>query len=209
MLHLTTFQKHYKAVKILSFVRKHPYFLQSLVDLLFRAMSKVLYLLRHAKSDRGGSDLSDFDRPLNGRGREAAPRMAAYMARHGLVPTLVLCSSARRAAETWDLMSTAFNADIVVKRQRSLYLASPNRLLAALGHVPATVERVLVIAHNPGLAHLALSLAGPGSTPHALEELRQKYPTAALAEVQLTADTWSKLADRAARLNRFVRPRDL
>ncbi len=187
----------------------HRYLLQSFVDLIFQAMSKVLYLLRHAKSSWCDSELSDFDRPLNDRGRKAAPRMAAYMKQHGLVPTLVLCSSSRRAAETWDLMSSAFNPDITVKHRRSLYLASPSRLLADLSHLPATVERVLMIAHNPGLARLALSLAGPGSTPHALEELRQKYPTSALAEFHLTAETWSKLADSAGRLNRFVRPRDL
>lgn len=203
------FQNHYNTVKTLSFTKKQPYFLQSLVDLLFQAMSKVLYLLRHAKSSWSQSELSDFDRPLNDRGRTAAPRMAAYMKRHDLVPALVLCSSARRAAQTWDLMSAAFDSDITVKHQRSLYLAAPSRLLAALSHVPATIERVLVIAHNPGLAHLALSLAGPESEPQALEELRQKYPTAALAEIHLTTDTWSKLADSAARLNRFVRPRDL
>ncbi len=209
MLHETIFQKHYNTVKILSFVRKHPYFLQTLVEPLIRAMSRVLYLLRHAKSSWSDSRLSDFDRPLNGRGRKAAPQMATYMKQHGLAPTFVLCSSARRAVETWDLMSPAFNADITVKLQRSLYLASPSRLLAALSYVPSTVDRVLVIAHNPGLAHLALNLAGPDSTPRALEELRQKYPTAALAEFQLVADTWSKIADGTTRLNRFVRPRDL
>lgn len=172
-------------------------------------MSKVLYLLRHAESTRSDSDLSDFDRPLNDRGREAVPRMAAYMKQHGLVPTLVLCSAARRAVETWDLMSSAFDPGITVKHQRGLYLASPSRLLAALNHVPATVERVLVIAHNPGLIHLAVSLAGPGSAPRAVEQLQQDFPAAALAEFHLAADSWPKLADSAGRLNRFVRPGDL
>lgn len=171
-------------------------------------MSKVLYLMRHAQAGRSDPELSDFDRPLNDRGRKAAPQIAAYMKQHDLAPTLVLCSSAQRAAETWDLMSSAFNPDIAVKQQRGLYLASSGQLLAALKHVPATVERLLVIAHNPGLAELALSLAGPGSTPHALEELQENYPPAALAEFHLMADSWPKFADSAGRLNRFVQPSD-
>ena len=145
-------------------------------------MTKVLYLLRHAKSSWSDPELSDFDRPLNERGRKAAPQVAAYMQRNGLAPDLVLCSSACRAAETWDLMSSAFGGDLTVKHQRSLYLATPSRILSALSHVPDSIERVLVLAHNPGLEHLAVRLAGSGSEPKALEEMRQKYPTATLAE---------------------------
>lgn len=187
----------------------HPYFLQSFVDFRFHAMSKILYLLRHAHAGRSHLSLSDFDRPLSDRGRKAASRMAAYMKQHGLTPTLVLCSSARRAAETWELMSSAFNPDIAVEQQRGLYLASSGQLLATLKPLPATVERLLVVAHNPGIADLALSLAGPGSTPHALEELQEHYPPAALAEFHLTADSWSKMANSAGRLERFVQPSEL
>ena len=46
-----------------------------------------LMLLRHAKSDWTVPGARDHDRTLNARGREAAPKMGAYMARHALVPT--------------------------------------------------------------------------------------------------------------------------
>ena len=36
---------------------------------------KTLLLLRHAKSSWDNSELADYDRPLNGRGRRDAPHM--------------------------------------------------------------------------------------------------------------------------------------
>ena len=55
-----------------------------------------LMLLRHAKSDWSAPGARDRDRPLSARGREAAPRMGAYMARHALVPDLIVASPASR-----------------------------------------------------------------------------------------------------------------
>jgi phosphohistidine phosphatase len=37
---------------------------------------KTLFLIRHAKSDWNDASLSDFDRPLNERGKRDAPVMA-------------------------------------------------------------------------------------------------------------------------------------
>jgi phosphohistidine phosphatase len=51
-----------------------------------------LMLLRHAKSDWSAPGGRDLDRPLSARGREAAPKMGAYMARHALVPDLIISS---------------------------------------------------------------------------------------------------------------------
>ena len=69
-----------------------------------------LLLLRHAKSSWSEPGASDHDRPLNRRGQEAAPRIGAYLARHRLIPDRVLCSTARRARETWELVATEASA---------------------------------------------------------------------------------------------------
>ena len=59
---------------------------------------KTLLLLRHAKSSWADDRLSDFDRPLNDRGREDAPRMGKLLRQHDLVPDLIIASPAKRAA---------------------------------------------------------------------------------------------------------------
>ena len=176
-------------------------------------MPKTLLLLRHAKSSWSEPSLSDFERPLNKRGQKAAPCMGAYLRKQALMPELVLCSSARRAAETWELAEPALTnsetASVPAKHLRSLYLAPPSRILTALRRLPDEIDRLLVIGHNPGMEHLALRLAGPGSKSQARSRLEAKFPTAALAEIHFDAQAWKQLEPGGGRLVRFVTPRDL
>ena len=64
----------------------------------------TLSLLRHAKSSWKEPALPDHDRPLNTRGKAEAPVMGKEIAKHGLEPDLVLCSTARRTRDTLKLV---------------------------------------------------------------------------------------------------------
>ena len=64
--------------------------------------ARRLVLLRHAKSD-WPDDVPDHERPLARRGRRDAPAAGRWLRKSGYVPDLVLCSTARRARETWQL----------------------------------------------------------------------------------------------------------
>ena len=168
-----------------------------------------LLLLRHAKSSWDDPSLQDFDRPLAPRGRAAAPLMADYLRRKRLRPDLVLCSSAVRARQTWALVAAALGDGIAVKELRSLYLAAPSRLLEVVRRAPDSAASVMLVGHNPGMEHLAATLAGPRSKPKALAALHAKFPTAALAEIEFEAASWRDVAPGTGRLRRFVRPKDL
>ena len=170
---------------------------------------RTLLLLRHAKSSWDDPDLEDFDRPLAKRGRKAAPRMARYLDQTGPRPDLVLCSAALRAVQTWALVSDVLGEGVEVKCMRSLYLAPPSKMLSSLRHVADEHACVMLIAHNPGMEHLAAVLAGPGSSQKALRELYEKYPTAALAEITFEAKSWRDVERGSGRLRRLVRPKDL
>ena len=170
---------------------------------------RTLLLLRHAKSSWDDPSLDDFDRPLAPRGQGAAPRMAAYLKKKNLLPEFVLCSSACRAVQTWSLVSDALGGNPEVKFLRSLYLAPPSRLIDIIRRVPGSATCVMLIAHNPGMEHLAAVLAGPDSKKKALEKLYTKYPTAALAQLEFDTDNWKDIERGAGRLKRLVWPRDL
>lgn len=172
-------------------------------------MKRTLYLLRHAKSSWDEPSLDDFDRPLNPRGRKAAADMAKAMRRRGLVPDLVLCSAARRTQDTWALMAPILAKDVPVRVLKGLYLATPSGFLTALARVPETVERALLLGHNPGIEQLAVKLAGAESKSSALATLQTKYPTCALAEILFDIPDWSAARSASGRLIRFLRPRDL
>jgi len=165
-----------------------------------------LLLLRHAKSDWGQPGQDDFDRPLAPRGRRAAPLMGKYLRAQGLLPDLVLCSGAQRARETLELLLTALASTPQISYLKTLYLASPSRLLTVLRRQSPETGRLLLIGHNPGLHQLALGLTGR-QRGAAWQRLAEKYPTAALARFEVAA--WSQLGEAPAKLVEFVRPRDL
>ncbi len=169
---------------------------------------KRLYLLRHAKSDWADPDRLDADRPLSPRGRRAAPAMGRFMRKRQLVPALVLCSTARRAEETWDLLAEALKHDVPVQASDRLYLASPARLLKAIRAVDEKIPSLAVVGHNPGLQALALELTGGGDAA-ARARIMTKYPTCGLAVFDFAVERWSDIAAGGGRLERFVVPRDL
>jgi phosphohistidine phosphatase len=169
---------------------------------------KRLYLLRHAKSDWADSGLADADRPLNARGRKAARAMGRYMRREGLQPALVLCSTARRTRQTWDILARELRDEAPADYADALYLADPGQMLRRLGEVSDTTPSLLLIGHNPGLQALALRLAAGGDKT-ARRLMATKYPTGALAVFDIDVESWDQLASGTAVLERFVAPRDL
>lgn len=169
-----------------------------------------LLLLRHAKSSWDDPATSDHDRPLNARGRRAVATMRAALRDLGLIPDMILVSSARRTQETLALLEP-WDDTPLVEVMDPLYLAPPARLLTILQNVAESVRSVMVIGHNPGLHELAIALVGPdaldGRTGPA-QRLNEGFPTTALAEFAVVGP-WQSLHGGDGRLVRFLTPRDL
>jgi phosphohistidine phosphatase len=169
---------------------------------------KTLMLLRHAKSSWDDWSLADHDRPLAPRGRNAAPRMARMMVERQTVPELVLCSTAVRARETWELMAPVLPEPVDVQYVEALYGATPRGMLEVVARLAGDRSPVLLVGHNPGMEDLAHALASSGPQ-EAMRTLRVKYPTAALAVLDLDVDSWSDVTSGAGTLRHFIRPKDL
>jgi phosphohistidine phosphatase len=167
---------------------------------------KRVYLLRHAKSSWKDDSLADRDRPLAGRGKRAAKAVARHLEAEGIRPDLVLCSPARRTRETLELLEGAFADGAELTFDEALYGASESELLARLKELREEVGSVMLIGHNPGLEELALALAADGA---GLDRMSEKYPTAALATIDLPARRWSTVRRGSGTLVAFVRPKDL
>lgn len=166
-----------------------------------------LMLLRHAKSD-WSTGQRDIDRPLNARGREAAPRMGAYMARHDLVPALIVGSTATRVRETLDLLVPAFKKTPKIVHDARIYESEVDTLLGLLKGTARSVHSVLLAGHNPSIGELAAMLAASGDAD-ARQRMFEKFPTAGLAVIDFAFDDWAKLHPKSGRLDRFVTPRML
>lgn len=166
---------------------------------------KTLTLLRHAKSGWEPPSLGDFDRPLNGRGRQAARAMGRELKALGLGWDRIIASPAARVAETMAAFAESYGP-LAAVYDRRLYLATPELLLQLIRETPDGVARLLLVGHNPGMERLALRLSR-GGTLH--DEIAAKYPTGALAEIALPAAHWRDVAEGSGTIGRFLRPRDL
>jgi phosphohistidine phosphatase len=166
---------------------------------------KTLYLLRHAKSSWDDAALADHDRPLAPRGRRATKLLAGYLRGEGIVPELVLCSSARRARETLEGIASALGDQVEVQIAPELYGGTEDDLIERVRVIADGVRSAMLIGHNPAVQALALDLAASGRK---LDRIADKYPTGALATLAFEG-SWPELPRGSAELVAFVRPKDL
>jgi phosphohistidine phosphatase len=161
---------------------------------------KTLLLLRHAKSSWKDSDIDDHERPLNKRGKRDAPRIGRLLREESLLPDLILASSAKRCRKTAEHVIHASGYRGEVRITGDLYEARADKLRQVVGSVSDTVERLLVIGHNPGLEEFLESLVAT-YTP---------LTTAALAHLTLPGERWNQWEPApAATLHRVWQPREL
>lgn len=169
---------------------------------------KTLTLLRHAKSSWADPGTRDFDRPLNQRGRNAAQAIGREMHTLGLAFDAIVTSPAARAVETLAEARKGYGGTLAAREDARVYLAPPSMLLKIVAETDDTVDRLLLVGHNPGFGLLAAALTDGDDSP-LRAELAEKYPTGALAEIALTVDHWREVARGGGRLARFIRPRAL
>lgn len=168
-------------------------------------MRRRLYLLRHAKSSWDEPGLVDRERPLAERGRRACAVVAAHIEAAGIEPGAVVCSPAARARETLDRIAVALPPGAERRIEPRVYGADWEQLLEVVRELPDELRSVMLIGHNPGFQDLVLALAAEGE---ALERVRRKFPTAALATLGFAGD-WRRLRPGGAGLEGFVRPKQL
>ncbi|MBI4815327.1 MAG: histidine phosphatase family protein [Deltaproteobacteria bacterium] len=163
------------------------------------ARPKLLVLLRHAKSSWKHSDLADLDRPLNKRGRVAAPRIGLWLKEKRIVPDRILSSPARRAIDTAELALSALGSHAAAELEPALYLAEPAQIwdvIRARGH---EARCLMIVGHNEGMEELVSELAS--------EPVR--FPTGAVAVVSVHADDWARATRDRATVIEICRPKDL
>jgi phosphohistidine phosphatase len=180
---------------------------------------RQLLLLRHAKSLWDDPKLSDHARPLNVRGKLAARAMRQAMRELGLIPDLVLVSSARRTLQTLEALSPWDDVPLV-EPMDALYLAPASAMLDVVHQAQETVRSILLIGHNPGMHELAMILVGAQAFTQSglnggdragqamLNRLAEGFPTCGLAEFSI-AGPWGQLGEGGGRLMRFLHPTDL
>src|SRR5438105_4097768 len=102
-------------------------------------MSKTLLIMRHAKSSWKEAELDDHERPLNKRGRRAAPAMGQLLRENSLTPDAILSSTALRARQTAEAVAEACGFAGEISYHAEFYHDAPEGYFEALARLPGGV----------------------------------------------------------------------
>lgn len=121
---------------------------------------KRLLLIRHAKSSWDDPSLTDFDRPLNERGKKDAPEMAKRLAEKKIKIDAFVSSPAKRARQTCKYFAKEFDfkKKHVVLEPR-LYEATEGNFYDVVKSLKDKWDSVVIVSHNPGITSFANSLS--------------------------------------------------
>ena len=166
-------------------------------------MLRQLIVMRHAKSSWSSAATRDHERPLNGRGRKDAPRMAEALIQRGWWPDAVVSSDSARTRETWARMAGAAEEREVSAAEahfeRGLYLAGFAEVHLDALSWESRWRRVLILGHNPGWQQLSARLCGE----------HHEMTTANAALLTGHGANWADALAAPWRLEAFLRPREL
>jgi phosphohistidine phosphatase len=160
---------------------------------------KTLLLMRHGKSSWKDSSLPDYERPLKKRGKKDSAKMGKLLMEENILPKLILCSSAKRARQTAEILMEESHFSGKIKYLESFYMSEPETYVEKLRKLSDTAS-VMIIAHNPGLETFLQML---------VDEI-DSLPTAAIAQLELPINEWKELdGDTHANLINLWKPREL
>lgn len=122
---------------------------------------KTLYLVRHAKSSWDNTYQADFDRPLNKRGRKAAPFMANLLRENNVQVDLIISSPANRALTTAETFCEVLGYPHEKIEQRiEIYEGGINQMLQIVREIPDSCSSAMLFGHNPTLTSFANFISG-------------------------------------------------
>jgi phosphohistidine phosphatase len=172
-------------------------------------LTLTLTLLRHAKSSWDDAIPRDFDRPLNKRGEKAAVVIGKWAKENNIGFDHVVASPAVRVIDTIDQFVKGSGMRIDANWDRRIYLASSATLMDVLRDQPDSAKSVLMIGHNPGMEDLVFDIVPDDGSSPLRDVVWEKYPTGAVARMELDIDSWADIDRKCGRLTHFIRPRDL
>ncbi|WP_163834495.1 SixA phosphatase family protein [Spartinivicinus ruber] len=162
---------------------------------------KELLLIRHAKSSWKDDSLSDFDRPLNKRGKKTAPLMGQLLADKHWQPDRVFASPAIRAKATAELIlpAMAIPPDQVDWHSK-LYDASVKAIFNVIKKAPSACQRLMIIGHNPSIEE----------TIQALDpKFNGNIPTCCVTRIRCNISSWQEINNNCGEVMDCLRPKEV
>jgi len=152
---------------------------------------KTLILMRHAKSSWKQPSGSDFDRPLNDRGKRDAPEMGRRLRARKIAVNLLVTSPAERARQTGRIIANELGlANEQIVENDAVYEAGAGELLSVIRSFDDTCGSILLVGHNPSMTYVVNALSG---------DHLDNLPTCGLYGLQFDLHRWQDVAELQGR----------
>ncbi len=161
---------------------------------------KRLFLIRHAKSSWEDASLSDFERPLNKRGKNDAPFMGNILSQQGVHADLIISSPAKRAFSTAKRIAKHLQYSIDrIEKDKSIYLSNPDTLLEIIKKRSEEVNTLMLVGHNPELTELANQLC---------DKHIENVPTCGIVCINFDVSHWHSIHKTNSKFEYFDFPKN-
>ena len=162
-------------------------------------MFRSLVLVRHAKSSWEGSNLQDFDRPLNKRGFENAPMMGQRLACNKYSADSIISSPAVRAITTAEMIASEIGFDKNhIRQEPAIYEAGISALLYVIANIDENDQYVMLVGHNPGITYLCNYIC---------DFKLENMPTCSVVQIKFSIRSWRDISKHSGELIDFDYPK--
>ena len=160
---------------------------------------KTLYLNRHAKSSWNNPSLSDFDRPLNKRGKRDAPYMGNILSQKVAAPDIIYSSPANRALTTAIEIANAFGIEEnQIVKDKNIYEAVTSDLIRIINSTSDEYKIIMLFGHNPTFTMASNYLS---------DKYLDNLPTCGFVKIEFDLDSWNQIEGNTGKLVLFEYPK--
>jgi len=162
---------------------------------------KKLTLIRHGKSSWDDTSLTDWERPLNERGKKDALLIGYKLAEEEIIPDKIISSSAKRAYDTAKRIAECINyAESEIAITDDIYLAAINQLVQIVQNLNDDWSHVFLFGHNPYFTEFA-NIFGKSNIDN--------LPTTGTYQITFNCKKWEDISKDNGKSTYFLTPKEL
>ncbi len=160
---------------------------------------KKIYLIRHAKSSWSEEGMSDYERPLNKRGKKDLHFMANRLKKFGIKPDLILSSPAKRAQKSVKIIAETIGYSMDnITYDESLYDSSYITYRYLFDSLDEKLNTIFIVAHNPTLTEVGERLSGAILT---------NIPTCSIVCIEFDVKSFKNIEENSGKIIFFDYPK--
>ena len=162
---------------------------------------RTLTLIRHGKSSWSDSSISDWERPLEDRGKKDALLIGYKLKEDGILPDKIVSSSAKRAYDTAKRISECIEyPESEIAITDDIYFATMDQLIQIVKNLNDDWGHVSIFGHNPYFTDFANKFG---------DKTIGNLPTTGVYQISFNCVSWQDISDSNGKTEKFFVPKDL